>query len=191
MRKVIAALLLLTGFTAHAQFAAQWNFQDFTQNRQPVKQVYLTLLANIQPNGVTNIVASQRQSKQTDSSGSLIVSNLVYGMYRVEFVGPTRTNAFTNSFPTTIATNSLVNAADPLYLGTNSINIAGFDSVFVTKIGATLSGDLNAGGHSLTNVTDVLDANGNSLLGGIVSGSGARSSKNGGRATYVLCASHA
>ncbi len=121
----VSVFLTMAG-AARAQFAAQWNFQDFTQNNQPIKAVYLTPLWNISVNGATNIVASQRQSKQTGSQGSLVVSNMVYGAYRVEFLGPTRTNVFTNCFDISIATNSLVNAADYICVGTNSTSASDY-----------------------------------------------------------------
>jgi hypothetical protein len=127
MRKVIAAIILCCGLNAaHAQFAAQWYFQNFTQNPQAIRQVYLTPLWNVAINGATNINVGQRQSKQTDSSGSLIVSNMIYGSYLVEFVGQNRTNGFTNCFDVSIATNSLVNAANYICVGTNSTDTSGF-----------------------------------------------------------------
>lgn len=127
MRKVIAAILLLCGpIAADAQFAAQWYFQDFTQTPQAVKAVYITPLWNITVFNTTNNIVGQRQSKQTDSRGSLIVSNMIYGGYRVEFIGITRTNVFTNCFDVDIAPGSLVNAAGKICVGTNSTDTSGF-----------------------------------------------------------------
>jgi hypothetical protein len=124
MRKRLWPILLLAFLmlanAAHAQFAARYNFQDFTQNNQPVKAVYITPLWNVTVNNSTNIVVSQRQSKQTDSVGSLVVSNMVYGGYLVEFIGPTRTNRFTNCFDSSITAGTLVNAADYICVGTNA-----------------------------------------------------------------------
>lgn len=152
MRKVIAAIsvtLLFIGLTARAQFAAQWYFQDPTQTPQGIKQVYLTGLWNVTVVGTTNINVGLRQSKQTDTHGSLIVSNMVYGGYRVEFITAGRTNAFTNCFDVDISTNSLVNAADYICVGTNTTSSS--DYAYTRAQTDALIAGVDGGGGEATN----------------------------------------
>lgn len=148
MRKVIAAILLFCGSNAFGQFAAQWYFQDPTQAPQGVKQVYLTGLWNITVVGTTNINLGLRLPKQTDTHGSLVVSNLVYGGYRVEVVTASRTNSFTNCFDTTITTNSLVNAADYICVGTNTTSSSDYA---YTRAQSDARFGTNSSGGSATN----------------------------------------
>jgi hypothetical protein len=123
MRKVIAAIFLLCGLTAHAQFAAYWNFVAFNQQPEKVRQVNLIELWNIVGNS-TNIVVGQRQPKQTDLNGTLTVSNMVPGAYRIEFIGVAFTNSFTNVFGT--STTGLTNALFAIGVSTNSVTGDGY-----------------------------------------------------------------
>jgi hypothetical protein len=97
-------------------FHAQWVFTDFAQSPQAVRQVYLTPLWTVTSTGTTNFIAvgSQRTSKQTGGGGSLTVSNMIAGAYRVEFSGAYTLVTFTNVFGTNVT--GLVNAGDPQYL---------------------------------------------------------------------------
>lgn len=124
MRKVIAAIVLCCGLnTAHAQFAAYWNFANYVQNPEAIRQVNLTELWNITASG-TNIIVGQRQSKQTDLNGRLVVSNMVYGAYRIDFIGQTFTNSFTNVFGPN--TTGLTNALFAIGVSTNSVTGDGY-----------------------------------------------------------------
>ena len=134
MRKVIAAFLLLCGLTARAQFTAQWFFQDFTQNPQAIRQVNTIPLWIITPFG-TNLIAGQRQAHQTDGGGTLTVSNMVPGAYRVEFIGGQTftgyiTNAFTNVFA--LGTTGLVNAVN--FLGADTNHFLPFDGRYLFRV---------------------------------------------------------
>lgn len=119
MRKVLSAILLLGSLSARGQFAAQWNYITFVQNPEAIRQVQITALWNISVYGTTNLVTGQRQAKQTDLHGSLIISNMVPGAYKVDFIGQIFTNSFTNVFD--VGTTGLVNAAGYIGISTNSV----------------------------------------------------------------------
>ena len=97
-------------------FAAdvRWTFVDFTATPQAVKKIYITPIASY-GTSTTNIITGDRRTFTNDSSGSLIVSNVIVGRtYRVEFVGSFTSTIITNSFDTNVT--GFVEASDPLYL---------------------------------------------------------------------------
>jgi len=101
MKKLISLLL----FLSIAAFAAdvRWTFVDFTSSPQSVKKVYITPIAAYGTNS-TNIVTGDRRTYTNNSSGSLIVSNVIVGRsYRVELQGPFTETVITNSFDSSVS----------------------------------------------------------------------------------------
>jgi len=122
-RSAFQIWLLIIGYwlcapAAHAgTFSAQWLFRDSISNVLAVKEVWLDPIAMYGVDGTTVLISADRITKRSDSSGSLIVSNLFNARsYRVTLSGPWIHTVFTNTFGTNIAQGALVNGADPAYL---------------------------------------------------------------------------
>lgn len=101
MKKLISLLLFLSIAALAAD--VRWTFVDFTSSPQSVKKVYITPIAAYGTNS-TNIVTGDRRTYTNNSSGSLIVSNVIVGRsYRVELQGPFTETVITNSFDSSVS----------------------------------------------------------------------------------------
>lgn len=98
-------------------FAAQWKFADFTQSPQGIRSVYITPQAGTPAVWGSNTITFDRKAYRADSSGSLVVSNMIPGVYLVEFQGFYKTTTYTNYFDTNCV--GLVNASGYLAVSTN------------------------------------------------------------------------
>lgn len=98
-------------------FHVQWLFRDASSNVLSIKQVFIQPIAAYGVDASTVIISGDRLSKTSDSTGSLIVSNLFNGRsYRVQLIGPFIQTTFTNSFDTNVTSGAVINGADPAYL---------------------------------------------------------------------------
>lgn len=112
MRKAVAFLFLLLPTFCFAQIAVQWSPADFTLYAPVAQQITITPLWSYTAFG-SNVVSHESRSFSTGTiitstgktlpgiPGSLIVSNIIYGGYEVEFFkfnNPTPVASFTNVF---------------------------------------------------------------------------------------------
>lgn len=168
---------ILFSLDARAQITVQYPFADFTGVPLAVKQVYITPLWTINESG-TNLIPGDRLMYQTGrnygngasfagTSGSITLSNVVYGGYRVEFQGNYTISTFTNVFPTSIAVGAVVNAKDyrsttnTVLAGGSAYSMAAADARFVNASSGsannlaatnlTISGTFKIGPGSTTN----------------------------------------
>lgn len=99
MTRFVTLLLLLVGvsaFGAHVEF----NLSDFTTSTITGKVVRLTPLSTPRVNGAY-VVSSDRISTNSGLTGSVTISNVVYGNYTVELLGPYKITEFTILVPDT------------------------------------------------------------------------------------------
>lgn len=167
-----AALFLIFSLCIPARSAhVRWTFANATNSPSASRNVFLTPLYTYSING-TNFIVGDRQQYTLDSSGSVIVSNLIAGSYRMEHIGPIRTTVVTNTIPDT---NGLINAvdyssvpaasftaaysqgvSDSRFIRTNTIKnyvLKGDNMTFVTNANGSLTISSSGGGTSgaLTN----------------------------------------
>lgn len=132
MRKAVAFLFLLLPRLCLSQIAVQWSPADFTLYAPVAQQITITPLWSYTAFG-SNVVSHESRSFSTGTiitsagktlpgiPGSLIVSNVIYGGYEVQFFkfnNPTPVASFTNVF--TNGTPAFVNAKDYFGVSTNS-----------------------------------------------------------------------
>lgn len=132
MRKAVAFLLLLLPRLCLSQIAVQWSPADFTLYAPVAQQITITPLWSYTTFG-SNVVSHESRSFSTGTiitstgktlpgiPGSLIVSNIIYGGYEVDFFkfnNPTPVASFTNVF--TNGAPAFVNAKDYFGVSTNS-----------------------------------------------------------------------
>lgn len=141
MRRAISAILyLLSSIVCLSQSAVQYRPVDFIGYTPNSQQIDITPLWNYTPSGTTNIAHGGKRSFSTGTiiasngvtlvgiPGSLTVSNMLWGAYRVEFflqgngqgngnghAVATFTNVFTNNTP------AFVNAVDHFGVATNMV----------------------------------------------------------------------
>lgn len=114
MKRFLACLLLLLGFSAEAAHVAFTN-SDFTTAAQSVRKLDLYPVGAPFTNGGV-IVTRDRVSRVNNTNGWVIVSNIIGGTYRGEFQGTFTTSTNHFLFP---VTNGIINAADWVVSPTN------------------------------------------------------------------------
>jgi len=118
MRTPAAILTLICSTAFAAEVRVQYNFADFTSTPQTLKRIYITPVSSPLVES-TNIISGDRRTFTNDSSGVLIVTNVVTpASYEIDFVGSYMTLTFTNTFPST-NDGVLLNAKDWISAGTN------------------------------------------------------------------------
>lgn len=85
-------------------FNARYTFTDFGQNPITTRRMNVYPLWIVTVSG-TNLVTGDRLTYTNDSTGNVIVSNMVAGGYKIEFLGQYTTTIFTNVFGTNVAGN--------------------------------------------------------------------------------------
>lgn len=166
MRKVISALAILFCLSAEAQqtntIAVQWSPVDFIQFAPVSSQVQIQPLWTYNVFG-SNIVTGAARAFSTGTKvtatgstvsgipGSLIISNVIPGVYKVTFYsGSTSTATITNVF--TNGTPAFVNAKDYVAVSTNSVNGFGY-AYTIAQVNALLSTNPVVLPSTLTNNT--------------------------------------
>jgi len=115
---IILFFVCFGALAASVPVNVRYDFSDFTLNAQGVRRINITPINA--PMVYTNIISGDRLSFTNNSSGALIVTNLVApGSYEVDFVGRFQTLSFTNTFPETNAGVTL-NAKDFISAPTNT-----------------------------------------------------------------------
>ncbi len=161
-------VLCLFALPAGAQIHVQWFFSDFTLSPQGVKGITVEPLEAYTVSG-TNIVTGDRIKRTVLAGGSVTISNMIPGSYRVTFAGSSVNTIFTNSFGTNVS--GLVNAKDYVTISTNLPNglnaysQTAADALFFPKSGGTMTGAAtnNSGiygnGVGLTNLNGITASN--------------------------------
>ncbi len=123
--RYLLTLLLLTATARAAQVAdVRYTFGDFTTSPSSVRRVQITPIQGYNATGST-IITGDRRTFTNDSSGVLIVSNVVVGAsYRVDLNGQYTVTSFTNTFPS--GTTGLVEAVDYISVPTNAAGTVAF-----------------------------------------------------------------
>ncbi len=123
--KYFLALLLLAASANAAQVAdVRYTFSDFTTSPSSVRRVQITPIQGYNATDST-IITGDRRTFTNDSSGVLIVSNVVAGAsYRVDLNGQYTVTSFTNTFPS--GTTGLVEAVDYISVPTNAAGTVAF-----------------------------------------------------------------
>lgn len=148
-------------FSLQAQIHARYNFTDYVQRPKGMKEFRQIPLAAITING-TNMVVGEPYIRSVNAAGSITVSNMLPGIYRIQFVGDYDTYTFTNWFGTNVS--GLVNGSDYTAIDTNLPNSlfaysqTAADNLFTHKAGDTMTGGLTnrnrfeGNGVGLTNI---------------------------------------
>lgn len=177
----MASAVWLAASSAAQTVNIHYRFTDFQTNLANVSQVSIT---PIPTNGAYNALLSQYFPKFTRgntpslTNGEMTLSNVLKGrIYRTTFTARGGDQTYDILVGTNLPDGATIDAWTNIVTGANDTvdGFAGYSQAaanakFLEKSNGTASAlslgtDLNAGGHSLTNVTDVTDANGNSLLG--------------------------
>ncbi|HEV2210864.1 MAG TPA: hypothetical protein VG167_18985 [Verrucomicrobiae bacterium] len=126
--------------------AVQWIWGDYTQTPETNRVIYITPLSAPWLPAGGQITSGDRLRYTNDSSGSLIVSNVITpGSYEVDFIGKYVTTIITNTFP---LTNGFINGKWFISVPTNSpasgvaYSQAQSDARFVHLAGDTMFGAL-------------------------------------------------
>lgn len=148
--RIIGLGILLWGGSVQAA-DVYWNLTDFVSSAQATRRVYITPLNAPIVIG-TNIITGDRRTFTNDSSGMLVVSNLVTpASYKIEFVGQYTATTFTNTF--SVETNGWLNAKDflsaSLAVGsTVAYSQTASDARFVAKSGGSATNLALSGGSA-------------------------------------------
>jgi hypothetical protein len=153
-RNLIIALLVAAAGAAGAStnvFHAQWFFVNDRNEPLTNRTVNITPLWTVTDSGTNLAIGNQRYPRNTTNTGSITISNLVAGGYRVEYSGPFSLVTFTNVFPTNIF--GLINAGDSLYLSA-AIPVNGATVAYSQT--AADARFLNAAGDDGSNLSNVV-----------------------------------
>lgn len=177
----MASAVWLAASSAAQTVNIHYRFTDFQTNLANVSQVSVS---PIPTNGAYNALLSQYFQKFTRgntpslTNGEMTLSNALKGfIYRTTFTARGGDQTYdilaSTNLPdgaTIDAWTNVVTSASDTVDGFAGYSQAAANAKFLEKSNGTASAlslgtDLDAGGHSLNNVTDVTDTNGNSLLG--------------------------
>lgn len=164
-RRAFFLFFLLPLFVMGAD--VEWVFSDFTTTASGVRRVQITPIQAPWTNS-SGFVVGDRKVYTNNAAGSLIISNMAAGSYRVDFIGPWTTTSITNSIPETtnfisakdyVAASLSVpgstvaytrNQSDSLYWAKTGL-VAGAQITFTTNAGV-VSINSTAEGGTATNI---------------------------------------